>query len=140
MNGTMNMTKHVDLSKVYNKTMFGRPMTPGRWITKANDVQYFSITRLDVSCGGGMGGSRWYEYIQRIPLEELVAKERIIVTTWDGERKLINMNNVVKAEEYTIVSAVYHSDNPNFPVGDYLVARLIPDGAKIQLVNAFLPD
>lgn len=136
----MNTTKCVDLSKIYNKTTFGRPMTPGYWVTKSEDVQYFPITRLDVSCGGGMGGSRWYEYIARVPLEELAEKERVVVTTWDGKRKLINMNNVVKAEEYTIASAFYHSDNSNFPVGEYLMARLVQDGAKIQLVESFQDD
>lgn len=135
----MNTTKCVDLSKIYSKATFGRPMTPGRWLDK--DVQYAPITRLDMSCGGGMGGSHWYEYIQRIPLEELAnSDDRIIVTTWDGKRKLINMNNVVKAEEYTIASAVYHSDNSNFPVGEYLMARLVQDGATVRLVEEFQSD
>lgn len=136
----MDTTMHVDLSKIYSKATFGRPMTPGYWVTKNGNVQYFPVTRLDMSCGGGMGGSHWYEYIARIPLEELAEKERVVVTTWDGERKLINMSNVVKAEEYTVASAFYHSDNPNFPVGEYLVARLIPDGAKVRLVEEFQRD
>lgn len=136
----MNVTKCVDFSKVYNRTTFGRPMTPGSWVTLNRDIKYTPVTRLSMSCGGGMGGSHWYEYIERVPLEDLVNQNRIIATTWDGKRKLINMNNVVSADEYTIASAVYHSDNPNFPVGEYLVARLIPDGAKVRLVEEFQSD
>lgn len=136
----MNKVKHVDLSEVYIKSTFGKPMTPGHWVTLNKDVKYTPVTRLSMSCGGGMGGSHWYEYIARIPLEELAEKERVVVTTWDGERKLINMSNVVTADEYTIVSAVYHSENPNFPVGEYLVARLVPDGAKVRLVEEFQSD
>lgn len=136
----MNTTKCVDISNVYNKNTFGRPMTPGNWVATSEDVQYIPVTRLKMSCGGGVGGAQWYEYIQRIPLEELAAKDRIVAVTWDGKRKLINLRNVVTADEYTIASAVYHSGNPNFPVGEYLMSRLVPDGTKIQLVESFQSD
>lgn len=130
--------KCINLKDIYEGGVFGKPMTPGKWMSTG--VQYIPVTRLCMSCGGGMGGSRWYEYIQRVPMEDLMHTQKVIVTTWDGKRKLINMNNVVVADEYTIASAIYFSDNPNFEIGEYRVARLIPDGKKIKLTNEFQSD
>lgn len=131
----MNTERCVKLDSVYKKIFVGVPMTPGNWVSKT--AEYVPVTRLCMSCGGGMGGSKWYEYVNRIPLDELSEKKTIVATTWDGKRKLINMDYVVKAEEFTIMKAVYISMNPNFPTGEYLVARLVEDGAKVSLINEF---
>ena len=134
----MNTEKCVKLDSVYKKSFIGFPMTPGRWVSK--EAEYVPVTRLCMSCGGGIGGSRWYEYVNRIPLDELAEKKTAVVTTWMGKRKLINMSDVVEAEEFTIAKAVYNSMNPNFAKGEYLVARLVEDGNRVVLKNEFQSD
>lgn len=134
----MNTERCVDLDTVYKDNCIGVPMTPGHWVSKS--VEYTPITRLRMSCGGGIGGAQWFEYVNRVPLDELAEMKSAIVTTWNGKRKLINMNYVVEAEKFTIAKAVYDSTNPNFQKGEYLVARLLEDGSVVSLSDKFLPN
>ena len=134
----MNTERCVDLDTVYTNNCIGVPMTPGHWVSKS--VEYMPITRLRMSCGGGIGGAQWFEYVNRVPLDELAEMKSAIVTTWNGKRKLINMNYVVEAEKFTIAKAVYDSMNPNFQKGEYLVARLLEDGSVVSLSDKFLPN
>ena len=131
----MNTVKLVDLKTIYDAPTLGKPMTPGNWVGR--EMKCIPVTMLSMSCGGGTGGSHWYEYIERIPLEDLCNGNRIVVKTWDGKSKLINLNNVVTAEQLTIATAVYNSKNPNFEQGEYLVAKLTRDNHKIKLVDSF---
>ena len=121
------------IDKLYTADTLGQPMTPGYW--KSKKLTYIPITRLRMTAGGGMGGSCWFEYAKRINLEDLTDGERIVIETYDGEKKLINLNNVAKAELFTIATGVYHSDNPNFEKGDYTYNLLVEDGHKITLSN-----
>ena len=134
----MNTERCVDLDTVYTNNYIGVPMTPGHWVSKS--VEYTPITRLRMSCGGGIGGAQWFEYVNRVPLDELAEMKSAIVTTWNGKRKLINMNYVVEAEKFTIAIAVYDSMNPNFQKGEYLVARLLEDGSVVSLSDKYLPN
>ena len=109
--------------------LIGRPRTPGFWVSEEFELQ--PITALRMTCGGGMGGAQWFEYIERIPLEDLLKKDNMVVTTWDGKERFINMKYVVKAENLTIASAVYHSDNTNFKIGDYKYCYLTEDKVKL---------
>lgn len=129
----MNDLVRNKLDSLYKKDILGQPMTPGHW--KSKELEYIPITRLRMTAGGGIGGSCWYEYIKRVPLESLTNGERIVAETYNGEEKMINLNNVVKAELFTIATGVYHSDNPNFKRGDYTYNLLIEDGHKITLSN-----
>ena len=122
-----------ELDGLYTSETIGKPMTPGHW--KSKEFDYIPITRFRMTAGGGIGGSHWYEYTKRINLDDLTSGDRIVIETYDGEKKLINLNNVVKAELFTIAVGIYHSDNPNFEKGDYTYRFLVEDGHKIDILN-----
>ena len=117
-------------------TLIGLPRTPGVWVSLP---EYRPITRINMSCGGGMGGSHWYEYVERIDISKLEnhgTSQLIKVKTIDGNDKLINLNYVVEIDsEVTLVSATMRSENHNFPVGTYEYRFLVRDGRKVKLVD-----
>lgn len=52
--------------------------------------------KVRMTCGGGMGGCEWYEYIKPT---ELISNSIIDVVNVFGEKKQINTRYVVKVEE-----------------------------------------
>ena len=119
-----------NFDKLYDDEVIKRPRTPSVWVTK--DVCYDEITRIKMSCGGGMGGSKWYEYVERVPLDALakIGRGCVVLRTYEGKDVLINMDYVVEAEQFTVASAVLDSRNPYFPVGYYKFCYLIEDGRR----------
>lgn len=113
--------------KVYNGTL-GLPYLPAKWVGKE---KYTKILKVRMTCGGGMGGASWYEYIKEIPMEELINNDKLVVKTFDGEEKLINTRYLVKAERFTIVTRKFYNENSNFDIGEYTANWLIPYGTKV---------
>lgn len=111
----------------------GKPMTPSHW--DKNGVSYKQVTEIHMTAGGGMGGSYWKEYVERIDLEDLVQRSCIVAKTWDGKTIALNLNYMVKARQLTIASAVLHSENTNYKTGAYQYNWLVEDGHKITLVD-----
>lgn len=111
---------------------FGKEYTPSKWM---GDPEYTKITRLKMTCGGGLGGQSWYEYVyrQQIPSNQIVA-----FTRYDGKEIRINTSYVVEAEDFTLARAVLdisewcdiQHDNGE-RVKEYLV--LINDGKTLTL-------
>ena len=100
-----------------NKTI-GKPMTPSIWVSKKPEL--IPITDIHMSCGGGMGGSSWHEYVKRIELDDLFANECIKVETYEGEEKILNKSYIVRANNnYTVIHGQLRSQNPNFEMGLY---------------------
>lgn len=120
---------------VYTKDTMGVPCTPGYWIS--DKVTYEPITMLRISCGGGIGGAQWCEYVKRISFEDLCNNEKIIVETVDGEKIWINTRWVVEAHQYNIAKAVYHSDNKDSYTGDNEFCRLVEEGHTIKLIDTY---
>ena len=110
-------------------------MTPSYWDSKG--VTYKKVTQIEMTAGGGMGGSYWSEFIERIPLEELSCGNRIVAKKWDGEKILLNLNYMVKAKQITIASAILHSKNSNYPIGSYTYNWLVEDGHKLTLIDNY---
>ena len=126
---------------IYDKKEFGIPMTPSYWVS--HKVKYTPITRLKMSCGGGLGGSQWFEYVERISLDELVGcpNSLIRVKAIDGgepKDKVINLRYMVDAEDFTVASMELNSQNPNFAKGKYTYRILLEDGHTINLVDSFM--
>ena len=122
-----------DFSEVYTASTLKRPMTPGKWV---GGVSYRPITRIKMTCGGGRGGSVWYEYIERLPLETIAnLNGGAVFKTWDGREAMLNASYIVKAEQYTVASAVLDSQNPNYPQGKYKYCCLVEDGHRLMLVE-----
>lgn len=122
-----------DFNTVHTSATLKRPITPGRWVS---DVMYQPITRITMTCGGGLGGSVWCEYVERVPLEALAGlRGGAVFKTWDGKEIMLNTSNMVKAEQFTVASAVLNSQNHNLKTGDYRCCYLVEDGHRLTLVD-----
>jgi len=135
--GGMIMIRQLDLTEVYEKNTVGKPSTPGNWVDST--PTYREVTRLRMTCGGGMGGAQWYEVIERIDLNDLMQRDYLVTRNWLGEEIGINLRYVVDAKQFTLATAKYDSQNPNFKqllgVSEY--NWLIKDGDTITLVDDF---
>ena len=121
--------------KIYRKSTAGVPRTPGKWVdTKPT---YREMTRILMTCGGGMGGSSWYEVVERINLADLMQKSYVIAKDWEGKEKGLNLQYMVKAEQFTLASARFDNKNTNFKMGVYEYSWLIEDGETIKLIDEF---
>ena len=72
----------------------------------SHEVKNLGIfSRVLMSCGGGMGGSKWYEYgtFEETPQ---VGKMATLVDAVSGEKKTINPNYIVSIEEKKLVRVV----------------------------------
>lgn len=115
--------------------VLGLPKTPARW--DGNPV-FTPITRILMSCGGGMGGSRWYEYVKRVPHSDMNGLKT--VTDVDGKEKTINAAYVVAMEDFSLVNCFYISNNPNFKKGMWVFSMLVDYGTTVLYSNSFNSD
>lgn len=127
--------KHFD--KVYKGNVkMGLEMTPGEWLTEPT---YKKVLRLKMACHGGVGGLQWDEFITDATFEDVLNADRFVeATNFDGEKILINANNIVEVKQYKVASAVMHSENPRFTKGDYTVSYLLDPNATVELVDAYI--
>ena len=80
-----------------------RSCNPSKFI---RHEEMHGMLKVTMSCGGGMGGSRWEEYI-REPFEgELEGDSPVWVTNYLGEEVLLNPRFVVKATRLSITKVV----------------------------------
>lgn len=134
----INMTMYKDfLDKVREGNVEMRyPMTPSKWLD--TEPTYTDVLRVRMSCGGGIGGAQWYEYLCGVTFEDLICAERFIrMKNIDGKEMMVNVNNIVEARPFKIASARLYSKNPNFTKGEYTVRYLLDPKATAQLVNRF---
>ena len=90
-------------------TTLGKPFTP----SKIRDMSYTQALKITMSCGGGMGGSRWEEYVY-IPdkaikeglFKEIQQDKFIRFYDYKNELKFINTKYIVKVEETNIAKLV----------------------------------
>lgn len=104
------------------------PMTPSSWV---GSPEYIRITRMRMTCGGGMGGAQWTEYIRRV--SDIKSNEIQKFETFDGRQVLINSSFMVKADNCTLVKVMIDSKNPSYPVGIHTYYYLVEDGARVEL-------
>lgn len=78
----------------------GKEFTPSEW---DGEPEYLPITRIKMTCGGGMGGQSWYEYIHRI--KDIPNNAIMKCRRYDGKEIVINTAFLVEAEEFTLASA-----------------------------------
>lgn len=78
------------------KIRIGLPCTPSKFIKRRDMLGY----KVKMSCGGGMGGSVWNEYLcNDVPAGSY---QIIRIEDYTGRPKSINTNFVVKSEEVII--------------------------------------
>ena len=107
--------------------------------TPANiiDSKIENVLRIKMSCGGGIGGSKWYETVKPT---DIIPNSLITVETIEGETKLINTNFIVEAVEkqLVIVTEVHQNSNFKETMGkkiDYYY--LAPINVKIIINNKY---
>ena len=135
---TINYIKDIkDFEHIQKGTvMLSRQYTPSHWLNDGK-TETVKALKTTMTCGGGMGGSKWTIYIVGMTLDELANSEGfLIVNLYDDECRLINTANIVDATEVNIVSAYFHSDNYNFETGTYKKSILTTTDAKVVLTNA----
>lgn len=94
------------------KTLKGNEVYLTKTPAKITDVDITEVLRIKMTCGGGMGGSSWYETVK--PNVKLQPNSLITVETIDGETKVINTNFMVTATEKQLVTVTEVHQNPNF--------------------------
>ena len=77
------------------------PITPARWDDP--EPTYIPVTRLNLN--------NHVEYVRRIELSEMAANDKVIVTTLDGQEKLINTRYVICADYSTVAACKILSSN-----------------------------
>lgn len=108
------------------------PLTPCSWVGKPKVSKVLDIT---MSCGGGMGGCKWHEYVEDDSVKEGISNYKSI----DGKVVCLNSRWIVKAEHRYIVRVTYVHNNGNFgeTMGMRLESVFISDSNKVVLMNSY---
>lgn len=112
-----------------------KDIEPSKWV---GCPEYMFITKLRMSCGGGIGGSSWYEYVER--LKDIPSNTVIKVKRYDGKEIFINTSWLVEAEDYKLVKATldisrwetYYPDKEKEGIRSYYV--LMDDDVELKLL------
>lgn len=91
------------------------PMSPSRWV---GEERRYTVACVWMSCGGGMGGSRWDEYLTGIGLEDIRllmdTGKAVVAENIYGEDVLLSPDYIVKAQMFDVVERDYDTGNDNF--------------------------
>lgn len=135
----MSELKRARIEELHTSNIIGKPMTPGYWV--GNSMEIIPVTQIHMTCGGGMGGSSWKEYIKRIDnIYDFIqsSEDFIKVITYDGIEKVINKKYIVQFDNsYRIVKVKYNSQNSNYPLGIYTCYYRIKNDNDVQLGDEF---
>ena len=85
------------------------PNTPSKFVGKAKVLK---VKKVKMTCGGGMGGASWDEYVVDFP--ETPKCDLIKVTNYKGEKMTLNTRYVVKVTDSQIVIITTDSQNPHY--------------------------
>ena len=86
-----------------------QPFSPSEYI----DSNYYKVISIKMSCGGGMGGSGWYEHIKADTPQKMKEIYSAItnggmmrVVDYLGNTKYINTNYIVMTQEQSIYELI----------------------------------
>lgn len=85
------------------------PNTPSHFV---GDAKIFKVKKVKMTCGGGMGGSLWYEYIVDFP--EHFGNGMLNVTNYKGEKMMLNIRYIVKVSDSQVVGITTDSQNSHY--------------------------
>ena len=85
------------------------PNTPSKFV---GDAKIFKVKKVKMTCGGGVGGSSWYEYIVDFP--ELFGGGMLNVTNYKGEKMILNTRYIVKVSDSQVVGITTDSQNSHY--------------------------
>lgn len=93
--------------KKFNQFEIGNPVSPCSFVSKKIGKAY----RIDMSAGGGMGGSHWKEYGKITKGDVMNGGFIILEDSITKNEKTINTRFVVSVEEVQVVKVVYDTTN-----------------------------
>lgn len=109
------------------------PKTPCEWVGKPKVSKILDVL---VSCGGGMGGAQWHEYItdKKVSGVGLHDYKRI-----DGTKVSLNSRWVVKVDYVYLIRVNYKHYNTNFSstYGTTQELVFISDTDKVVLIKNY---
>ena len=85
------------------------PNTPSKFVGKAKVIK---VQKVKMTCGGGMGGASWDEYIVDFP--ESIESGLVKVTNHKGKKMTLNTRYIVKIVDSQIVVITTDSQNPTY--------------------------
>ncbi len=111
----------------------GLPNTPSQFIGKEKIIK---AKKVLMTCGGGMGGSKWNEYIVDFPDKIAPSNTLIDVTNYLGEKIKLNIAYIVKVSDTQIVSIATDSSNPHYK-GKFRYFYETPIDDKVVLIKEY---
>ena len=123
------------MTKIYtlHKRTLGVPCTPGKWV---GNPEYAAYLEILMTCGGGMGGKSWYEYVKETKTDLSELNGIIYLTNIDGKEIALNTRYIVKAELVRVMTVHYETTNTSCP--PHITERWIVDG-DVHLNDKFDP-
>ena len=112
---------------------FYLPNTPSYFVGK---VDIKRVKKVKMTCGGGMGGCSWYEYILCDTMPEDLSYGLINVVNYKGEKITLNTSYIVKIEEKEVANIVTNSQNP-YHSGVKKFFYESPCGEEVELCNKY---
>lgn len=95
------------IKKLKDNTIY-LPCTPSNWVS---EPRYTQITRINLTSGGGMGGSRWTEYVTKT--KSIIPNTIQRFTRINGKKVKLNTSYITDAEDFILVSVDFDNRNPN---------------------------
>lgn len=103
------------------------PMAPAQWLD--NSFKRVNCMLVLMSCGGGMGGSSWYEFIKPTDFNDgLIEVEGI-----HGDKFFLNTDFIVKVSWCDFIMVDYYTTNPNFGEHSKTLEFVVDEGMNINL-------
>lgn len=132
----MNIKENFDKIIDGDTVEVGYPMTPGRWADNSQEMRDGML--ITVSCGGGLGGSRWDEVVVGDKFPTIEGAGLVELTRNNGQTFLLNPRNIVKIEFVNIVSAVFINENSNYELGEWKFYWLLRRNIPVNFVSKWI--
>ena len=84
------------------------PCTPSRW---TGEPEYKKITRIRITTGGGIGGSKYSEYIEQT--DDIESNKIQEFTRITGKKVKINTRYITDLEDFILVTVKLENENHN---------------------------
>ena len=107
--------------KILEDNVLTLPGSPAEWCYAPDLIP---ITVITMSCGGGMGGAQWKEYVSRIQTKDLTADQMLTVTDAVSDKEI---------ENFLMVEANYRSTNTYLTGRDHGVVRALLDDEESEV-------
>lgn len=129
------MERHDKFERIFKEpSKIELPMTPAKW---EGDITYRPVTALKIAYGHEDDRQPWNEYVEKIDIESIDPEKMLIVTTIDGEQKLINPQYIIAARNLTMATAIIDSSNINYENGLHEFRYLCEQGVTLERIDGY---